>query len=345
MDSLDQKMKRDAQESMLSRPPEQRRQWQLYFLILFGGGVMIFALYIFVGLMRQNRMDSRFTPQRPINLDEPAQPSDGGQPLETLREPSLRVAIAPVISPEKSFRVYKKFVDYIAEKLDRAPVFLQRESYAKVNDLVRSDRCDVAFVCTYAFVRGEREFGMKVLAVPEIGGVVTYHSLILVPKSSQATELPDLRGKSFASADIMSNSGWLYPATWLKDHGEDANTFFREHVITGSHDQSIMAVASGFVDGAAVDSLVYDQMVDEDPSIAQETKIILKSPPFGMPPIVVPREIDPALKQQLLAVLLDMHADPEGRKILTSLRISRFVVPDDSLFDSVRESSKAWEER
>ena len=345
MDSLDPRMKRDAQESTLPRPPQQRRRRLLYVLLLLGAGVVIFVLYNFAELIRHNRMDSRFTPQRQINLDEPAQPSDGGQPLEAVRGPSLRVAIAPVISPEKSFQVYREFVDYIAEKLDRTPVFLQRETYAKVNDLVRSDRCDVAFVCTYAFVRGEREFGMEALAVPEIGGVVTYHSLILVPRSSQATALPDLRGRSFASADIMSNSGWLYPAIWLKDHGEDANTFFKEHVITGSHDRSVMAVVSGYVDGAAVDSLVYDQMVDEDPSIAQKTRTILKSPPFGMPPIVVPQEIDPVLKQQLLTVLLDMHADPEGKKILTSLRINRFVVPDDGLFDSVREASKAWEAR
>ena len=345
MDSLDPQIKRDAQESTLPRPPKQRRRRQLFVLFLLGVGVVIFTLYSSIELIRQNRMDSRFTPQRQINLDEPAQPSNGGQPLEAFREPSLRVAIAPVISPEKSFQIYRKFVDYLAEKMDRTPVFLQRESYAKVNDLVRSSRCDVAFVCTYAFVRGERGFGMEVLAVPEIGGVVTYHSLILVPESNQATALLDLRGRRFASADIMSNSGWLYPATWLKDHGEDANTFFREHVITGSHDRSVMVVVSGYVDGAAVDSLVYDQMVDEDPSIAQKTRIILKSPPFGMPPIVVPLEIDPVLKQQLLTVLLDMHADPEGRKILTALRINRFVVPDDGLFDSVREAAKAWEAR
>ena len=49
--------------------------------------------------------------------------------------------------------------------------------------------------------------------------------------------------------------------------------------------------------------------------------------------------------QYLSGLLLGMHADPEGRKILTSLRINRFVVPDDGLFESVREASKAWEAR
>ena len=86
-------------------------------------------------------------------------------------------------------------------------------------------------------------------------------------------------------------------------------------------------------------------MVEEDPTVGERTKVILKSPPFGMPPIVVPRQIDPDLKQQLLSVLLHMDADAEGRKVLASLRIDRFVVPDDALFDSVREASRVWEGR
>ena len=313
--------------------------------LLVGAGVIVFALYNAVELIRQNRMDSRFAPRRWVDLEEPVGASEGARSPQPVQEPSLRVAIAPVISPEKSLQLYRGFVNHLAEKLDRRPVSLPRGTYADVNDLLRYGRCDVAFVCTYAFVRGEREFGMEVLAVPEIGGATTYHSFILVPRSSEATSLLDLRGKHFASADILSNSGWLYPAIWLKDRGEDATSFFGEHVITGSHDRSVTAVASAYVDGAAVDSLVYDQMVEEDPAVAERTKIILKSPPYGMPPIVVPRRIDPDLKQQLLSALLHMHADAEGKKILTSLRIDRFVVPDDALFDSVREASRIWEGR
>jgi phosphonate transport system substrate-binding protein len=249
-----------------------------------------------------------------------------------------------VISPEKSLVIYRDLVDYLAGELDREAVCLQGETYLKVNDLVRYSRCDVAFVCTSAFVRGEQEFGMRVLVVPLIGGVTTYHSYIIVPQSSRVNSLLDLRGKRFASADILSNSGWLYPAIWLSEHGEDASTFFGDnHVISGSHDRSVTAVASGYVDGAAVDSLVYDQMVDEDPSLAKKTRIILKSPPFGMPPIVTHPGIDATLRKELLAAMLDMHQSEEGKKILASLRIDRFVVPEDELFDSVRKASKAWE--
>ena len=312
-------------------------------IVMVGAILLEFTLKNGVELLARGRVDPRYTPSRQVDL-EAVQPVLRVQPFHPSEStPELRIAIAPVISPEKSLQIYRELVDYLAEKLDRTPVFMQRETYAAVNDLVRYGRCDVAMVCTYAFVRGEGEFGMQVLAVPQIGGVITYHSLFLVPESSQAESLLDLRGKRFGSADLLSNSGWLYAVVWLKDQGIEADGFFGNHVITGSHDRSVTAVASGYVDGAAVDSLVFEQMIEEDPSLTKKVRPIHKSPPFGMPPIVVPRRIDPALKEEVRNALLEMNADPQGKKILDVLRIEQFVVPADDLFDSVRQAAQLLE--
>jgi phosphonate transport system substrate-binding protein len=254
------------------------------------------------------------------------------------------VAIAPVISPEKSLVMYEGLVEYLSEALGKMPRMQQRQTYAEVNNLIRYRQSDVAFVCTYAFVRGEREFGMTLLAIPQIEERLTYHSLILVPASAEEESLLDLRHQGFASGDLMSNSGWLYPATWLKDQGLDPIRFFGQHVITGSHDRSVQAVVDNFADGAAVDSIVYEQMTAEDPSIADATRIILKSPPFGMPPLVVHPSIDPELKKSLERVLFSMHRNEDGRKILEVLRIDRFVTPDEALYDTVRIAAQSMSE-
>lgn len=301
------------------------------------------VVWVGVEFSRQRQLNSKFSPSRWVNLKVPPSESDLPAATGPAKEDSLRVAVAPVISPEKSLQMYRGLVDHLAMQVGRSPQFLQRDSYAAVNDLVRSARCDVAFVCTYAFVRGEREFGMEALAIPEVNGATSYHSYLIVPADSNASSLLDLRDTRFASADMLSNSGWLYPAKWLHDRGIAADSFFKEHVIAGSHDRSVLAVASRYVDGAAVDSLVYDYMIQEETEIAEKTRIILKSPPFGMPPIVVPRQIEPELKQQVRDALLGMHKDAEGRKILASLGIGRFVAPEAGLFDSVREAAVIME--
>jgi len=309
--------------------------------------LLIIAGLLFIGFSLTGNSHSdylqKYGPVQEIDLTEPDTNDDSAMSTALPRDDRIRVAIAPVISPIKSFEVYESLVDYIGEKLNRTPIFLQRRTYAEVNDLVRFRQCDLAFVCTYAYVRGADEFGMELLAAPRVDGKLQYNSYIIVPKGSRADSLGDLEGRSFASADLMSTTGWLWPMLWLKENAKAPESFFSEHIITGSHDNSIFAVASGTVGGAAVDSIVYDQAVNDDPELGKKVKIIQTSPPFGMPPFVVPKQIDPALKESLLNILLNMHEDEQGREILANLKIDRFEMIADESYDSVREAVRVIE--
>lgn len=53
---------------------------------------------------------------------------------------------------------------------------------------------------------------------------------------------------------------------------------------------------------------------------------------FGMPPIVVASSFPKEEKLKLLKILLNMHKDPEGKKILQQMGIERFDPPDHSLY-------------
>jgi len=305
-------------------------------VILVGGGSLGF--YNLLKTTYLDRQMSRFSPRKWVNLNEDKDSAAAEILSKEINRPIFQVAIAPIRSPEKSLEMYQGFVDYVAEKLGRRPVSLYRPTYSETTDLVRYQRCDIAIVCTYPFIRAEREFGMQALVVPQIKGGTTYQSFILVPRSSQANSLLDLRGKRFASADIISTTGWLFPAMILMNSGINPNHFFGEVIITGSHDRSIQAVADGFVDGAAVHGIVYDQMIAENPSISEKTKILIESPPFGIQPIVVHPNMDQHLRNEILSVLLDMHNDIRGKMILEKLQIDRFVVPEKKLFDSLRQA-------
>jgi phosphonate transport system substrate-binding protein len=313
--------------------------WPRIFKVLLALVLLLGASFAFYNVIKATYLDRRvlrFSPHQWVNLDKesgPAAAVNGG-----IEKPGFRVAIAPIVSPEKSLEMYQAFIDYLAEKLGRRPVSLYRPTYSETNDLVRYQRCDLAVVCTYPFIRGEREFGMQALVVPRIKGETTYQSFILVPQSSPATSLLDLRGKRFGSADIISTTGWLFPAMTLMKCGEDPNRFFGEHVITGSHDKSVQAVVDGFVDGAAVHGIVYDQMIADDPTISQKVKILVKSPPFGIPPVVVHPNMDKNLRNEALSILLNMHNDARGRLILEKLQIERFVIPGKGLFDNLRQA-------
>jgi ABC-type phosphate/phosphonate transport system substrate-binding protein len=62
-----------------------------------------------------------------------------------------------------------------------------------------------------------------------------------------------------------------------------------------------------------------------------------------MPPFIVSPQIDPELKQQLQAALLEAHKESAGKDVLAPLNIDRFVVPEDSLYDDIRDAVSVWE--
>ncbi|MFQ5593740.1 MAG: phosphate/phosphite/phosphonate ABC transporter substrate-binding protein [Anaerolineae bacterium] len=262
------------------------------------------------------------------------------QPLPAVAQAEvlpLRVAVAAVISPKGTLESYGPLLDYLSQELDRPVELVQRRTYAEINDLIERGEVDMAFVCTSAYVAGQRDFGMKLLAAPQVGGEAVYYSYLIVPSGSPATSMADLRGKVFAFTDPMSNTGRLYPTYLVQQFNESPKTFFRRTFYTYSHDDAIRAVAAGLADGAGVDSLVYEFAVARDPELAAKTRIIHQSPPFGSPPVVVNPDLSPKLQVDLETLLLELDDQPAGRQILETLGVDRFVVVDDVTYDAVRQ--------
>lgn len=249
----------------------------------------------------------------------------------------LRVAITGVLSPMKTLEQYQGLLAFMERTLGRRVTLILKPSYTEINDLIRGGQADVAFVCSLPYVKGNEEFGMQLLVAPQMYGKTTYYSYLIVSKESRATSLGDLRGTRFAFADPISNSGSLAPNYQLYLLGETLASFFSQYIYTYSHDNSIIAVADKLVDGAAVDSLVYEQMAAANAEIAAKTKVIARWGPYGIPPVVVSPTIAPGLKQQLQDFFLNLHRSAEGAQILKSLDIDQFVVVPDSIYDPVRE--------
>lgn len=257
--------------------------------------------------------------------------------LPTSDQRTLRMAVASVNSPRTTLAYYTQLVDYLAHRLDMPGELIQGKTYAEINDLVREGNVTLAMVCTNPYLEGQEDFGLQALVVPEVKGEAVYYSYLIVPHNSPAVSLADLRGKTFAFTDPLSNSGRLVIVYQLDLLHKTTESFFSRYIFTYSHEHAIKAVAEGLVDGAAVDSLIYDYLAVTEPEQVTNTKMITRYGPFGGNPVVVPPGLDPELKARLQELLLTMPQDPEGKQILSALRIDRFVLPDERAYDSVRE--------
>jgi len=250
----------------------------------------------------------------------------------------IKIGVAAMISPKETMRYYKQILDYVGTKIGRPVEMVQKENYDEMDGMLDRGDVTVAFVCSGPYVKDKAKFGAELLVAPQSYGQPFYHAYIIVNKDSPIKDLAGLKGKKFAFTDPKSNTGKIVPTYMVgKDFNTTPEKFFSEVIYTRSHDKSIEAVAKNMVDGASIDSLIYDYAAKKNPVYTQLTRIIRKSPAYGIPPVIVKKDMDPALKEALRKAFLSMHEDPAGKAILDGIMVDKFILPKDADYNSVRD--------
>jgi len=292
-------------------------------------------IVIFQGCKRSKDFGSK-----PIEMDFTEKTSKDLLDLSNHANYEYNVAISAIISPRESFIYYQDLISYISKKLNRPYKIIQRKTYQEVNLLLRNSQVEFAFICSGAYVVEKEISGVKILAVPVSNGKPIYQAYIIANKNSKIQSFKDFRNKSFAYTDDLSNTGKLYAVKKLKELKTTDDLFFSNTIYTHAHDISMQMVSKNIVDGATIDGLIYDYIAKFTPERVANLKIIEKSEEFGIPPIVIPKGLDKKLEMQLKSILISMHKDPEGKKILDNLLIDKFEEGYDSNYNSIRAIEK-----
>lgn len=253
----------------------------------------------------------------------------------------LRVAVAATFSPQESLPYYQDLLSFIGSRIGRSVHVERRKSYKEVNILLGTGSIDLAFICSGPYVTGKDTFGFHPLATPVVMSKDTYRSYLIVRRDSPIARLDQLRGKTVAYTDPDSNTGCLLPKYLLLQHGETDARFFGKTFFTHSHDNSILAVTRTLADGAFVHEQIWEYLHREKPEYTQATRVIYRSEPFGNPPVVASPKLPKPMADRIQEVLLSMHTDPDGRRILDHLMVARFVPINESLYDPVRRMVSA----
>ena len=249
----------------------------------------------------------------------------------------LNVAVSAIISPRETFVYYKELFDYISKKIHYKIEFKQRKTYKEVDEMLAQNEVDLAFICTGAYVLDRKSCNLELLAVPVCYGKPLYQSYIIVPISSSASSFMDLKGKTFAYTDPLSNSGKLYADKRVKELGYKNNDYFASTVFSYAHDISMQLISKRVVDGACVDGLIFEYMAKHHPESVAQIKIIEKSEYFGISPVVIPANLNQQTKEKIKKILLTLHEDPEGMKILEKLSIDKFIEGKDADYEKTNE--------
>lgn len=271
----------------------------------------------------------------------------------------LRMVVTAAFVSEKGMPVYQEIAQYLSGKIKRDIKLVSGTSYDESDKLLKQGVIQIGFVCGLPYTHNFAKNNYRLLAIPvmamkkgsypDVPGYEDvpgkYFSYTLVRKDSPLKSWQDLRGHSYTYNDQNSNSGYNMPRYKLVQLGAKKwEDWFSKVAVSGSHEQSIRMVARGVVDASSVDSLVldYDRSIGDPDALNVRVIEVLGYPKgAGIVPVVYSSRADPKLGEMLQNVLLGMHQDPDGQRILKKAMILRFNPPDDSNYDDVRRMEKA----
>ncbi|HKB02159.1 MAG TPA: PhnD/SsuA/transferrin family substrate-binding protein [Gemmataceae bacterium] len=209
------------------------------------------------------------------------------------------------------------------------------------------DAADVAFVCGLPYVERTRRGDCPVepIAAPVLrgaryGGRPIYFSDVIVRRDSPCRSFADLRGRSWAYNEPLSQSGYGITRFVLARDGH-AKGYFGRVVEAGWHERAVELVATGECDASAIDSQLLAVMFRDDPALADELRVIETLGPSTIQPVVVSRRLPRPVKSELQRTFLSLADDPAAQQPLAAALVERFVPVGDGDYDDLRRMSEA----
>lgn len=246
----------------------------------------------------------------------------------------IKIGLTPVILAEQA-AFLARWGRYLSPLVGRPVVFVARDSYQEVLDLLFARQLDSAWICGYPYVQHQRR--LSLVAAPTYQGKPLYRSYLIRAKTAKPTVYTwsDLRGRVLAYADPLSNSGWLVAQAQLLAAGVDGRelkkTFFAH-----SHRNVAEAVASRLAHAGCMDGYVWDTMVQQGMPVAAATEVIWQSEQFGFPPLVALKDAVSEVHGQLFEALAHMPSNEEGRALLGALNLDGFTRVGEDLYSSIQ---------
>ena len=244
--------------------------------------------------------------------------ASGKPDLDSISAKSLTLAFIPQENPEKLLGDIEIITEYLSNFTGLSIKGYVTQDQAAAVEALKSGTADISFMGALPYVIAHHYIAAEVLLAELYRGKPNYKARIFVRKDSGITELEQLRGKTIAFTDPLSESGYLYPLDiftkeGLISHDEDPENFFGSVYFAGGYQQAVQAVANGFVDAAGASQFA-ELLLSPD----QFTNIhwIAESELIPSHTVITRSKLDPEIKKLFREAMLSLNK-PENQHLLS----------------------------
>ena len=272
---------------------------------------------------------------------------------DVLNPPELSFGIISTESTSELKKNWMPFLDDMAEYLGVPVKSFFASDYAGVIEGMRFKKVDVAWFGNKSAIEAVDRAGGEVFAQQvDVDGNPGYWSLIITHKDTGLESMDDVikRGKrlDFGNGDVNSTSGYLIPSyyLWTVEYGIDPKQHFKT-VRNANHSANLMAVAMKQVDFATNNTERIKKFKKQNPELAQNIKILWKSPLIPSDPLVWRKDLDRELKSKIKGFVLAYGRSGDNKahalKVLAGLDLAPYWDSSNKQLIPIREIKYAKE--
>jgi methyl-accepting chemotaxis protein len=244
----------------------------------------------------------------------------------------VRFGVLPLDSPAVMFKKFTPLSDYLTRKLGKTVELKVAVDFESALKDIGQNVTQLCAMGPATYVEGQKKFGVRVLVKALRNGKPFHHSVIITRDDSNIRAIGDLRGKTFAFADIQSSTGHIIPRAMLKEAGIELEDL-RYYQYLGHHDEVARGVLKGDFDAGGVMEATAYKFKSEGLRLLQISDDI---PEFNVcyNPSFDGKDLA-AIKTALISL---KDSDAEGALILKSIGkdCTGFVEATDGDYDGIR---------
>jgi phosphonate transport system substrate-binding protein len=235
--------------------------------------------------------------------------------------PELVMALVPAENATGVLARVGPFAEYLTRELGVKVTLRVANDYTAVIEGQKNRQIHIGQYGPGSYARANTVSNGNVIPFATLrnsGGVIGYYSVMYVRADSEYKSIGDLKGKVLGLVDVESTSGFKAPTFFLADQGYPVEKHFKLAQTTGSHENAILALASGTVDAAvnwwnAEDDSNLRRMLtkgmvkraDGTPMTASDFRIIWKSPLLPGSPFALLADMPEELKAAIIQAFVD----------------------------------------
>ncbi|WP_272873322.1 phosphate/phosphite/phosphonate ABC transporter substrate-binding protein [Alteribacter salitolerans] len=268
---------------------------------------------------------------------------DSGDDVQEQEFDELVMGFVPSTDSDQIASTVEPLTERLSEELGIEVDGRVMTNYSALVEAMGSGQVQIGFIPAFGYVLANERHDIEVILKSLRAGDDSYRAQYSVRADSGIESLEDLEGKVWAFADSASTSGFLFPATQIRnDFGMTEDEFFGDMVETGSHDNALITVLEGGADVATTFEDAREVIEGDYPEVYDEENGLIQldfTEPIPNDTISVISELSEDMVNQIREAFLSFNDDEDMIEIMNEVyRWDGIAEAEDSEYDIVREA-------